>query len=421
MLKSFVAFRIVYGALALLFVFNSLQGMLGLHSLKIAVIVDIVSLSVVAFSVARLPIENLVKIGAVLGVVLVAFSAMDLWNLRGGLESEFLPISHPRPTHPTMKPNVPKGNIYQIVLDGFQSDIYKEMLAADLGLADEPFTFFSGFRSGYWQTHLSIPSILLGEYYDGIDRIHHWAYQKFQEGGIYRDLFNSGFEVNQYVFYPYYCSALATICDFQIIAAGKDANQRAVVDLWFLSLLPSSLRILSDRAAAPNEDRPGAAPIVGFSISSALQIFNEPPLEYHPIHALRGFERFLSAEAAARASGRYTFLHLIMPHGPYVLSSSCEPIQPGADTKQAYVAQGQCGLRLVRQLIAELKRLGRYDDALIIIDADHGWQFVKGPDGQMMTEKKRSPRASRLSPIVARDRRTVGRRKRWRAPRMPCF
>jgi hypothetical protein len=104
------------------------------------------------------------------------------------------------------------------------------------------------------------------------------------------------------------------------------------------------------------------------------------------------FERFLSRIAGGDAT--LDFLHILLPHGPYEYlsggkkySSAIEGRTRGVWVDNEYlVAVGyqrylrQVGFvdALVGQLIARLKAVGKYDDAMIILTADHGVAFNPG-------------------------------------------
>lgn len=101
--------------------------------------------------------------------------------------------------------------------------------------------------------------------------------------------------------------------------------------------------------------------------------------------------------ASLGSAGRPTlsFLHLLLPHGPWQLFPSCSrnvfetrgkhtPGLPAGDLRwqedewlvsqahQRLLLQAQCVDALVGQLVERLRRLGEYDNSLVIIVSDHG-------------------------------------------------
>lgn len=77
----------------------------------------------------------------------------------------------------------------------------------------------------------------------------------------------------------------------------------------------------------------------------------------------------LSAKTEGDSKGDFRFIHLLGAHGPYVM-----------DENGAYVGDGnsslerQCAgsIKIVSEYIRQLKELGLYDSATIIVTADHG-------------------------------------------------
>ena len=69
---------------------------------------------------------------------------------------------------------------------------------------------------------------------------------------------------------------------------------------------------------------------------------------------------------------RFKFIHLIGTHHPYKINSSIQPI-PATSSRDQSVDTATGVLKIVSTYIEELKRLGAYDNATIILLADHGY------------------------------------------------
>ena len=85
------------------------------------------------------------------------------------------------------------------------------------------------------------------------------------------------------------------------------------------------------------------------------------------------FRQFLDEEPRRAATGRYVYLHVILPHPPFVWSADCTYVEPSS-----YREQTLCATRLMAEMVDTLKRLGRYDDSLVIFQSDHGYHGVRG-------------------------------------------
>lgn len=120
-------------------------------------------------------------------------------------------------------------------------------------------------------------------------------------------------------------------------------------------------------------------------------------LALRPRQADKSFKDFLASIEASSKPVLY-FNHVLLPHVPYRFLPTGEwydgPIDPGEKhiwAKDPWVVREsqrrsllQLGYvdRLVDQLTERLKRVGIFDDALIIITSDHGKIFVPGRPGR---------------------------------------
>ena len=111
-------------------------------------------------------------------------------------------------------------------------------------------------------------------------------------------------------------------------------------------------------------------------------------------------ERFARFVRSIRPSRRPTFWmkHVLLPHGPYLYLPSGAKTRPGArdlvpemnselafhdpfltrHNEQRYLLQLGFVDRLLGRLLRRLKRLGIYDDTLIVLTADHGYAWQVG-------------------------------------------
>ena len=79
-------------------------------------------------------------------------------------------------------------------------------------------------------------------------------------------------------------------------------------------------------------------------------------------------------------NGSFRFIHLFGSHPPYTLDRNVEPTDD--PSKQNVEEQTMGAFRIVAQYIAELKRLGVYENTSIIITADHGDWYLTSTDIQ---------------------------------------
>jgi arylsulfatase A-like enzyme len=72
---------------------------------------------------------------------------------------------------------------------------------------------------------------------------------------------------------------------------------------------------------------------------------------------------------------RFSYIHLDGPHPPTYMDRDAQPVPQGSVSE---VEQARGAYKIVFDFIDELKRLGVYKDASIVITADHGIQAPNG-------------------------------------------
>ncbi len=281
-----------------------------------------------------------------------------------------------------------RGNVYHILLDTYQAEAYPYFLTKTPELSRLPFTYFPNFRTNSPRTYLSMAELFAGDLYSPDMSPESWHNAAFQSG-VLDYLARGGVQLDLYPHYPEYCYAGAGTCkttmDLKKELLGDSRSRQTAVDLWFLKLIPSSLkRELNVRFAPPSEDASDDDAFsnwdYGFSISQALSPSNMPRDPDEPYFSLQQFMRLLADEDARPATGQYVFIHLMLPHGPYVLDGGCNyvarTVGQAPIEQEQYLQQVQCAHKLLALLVSKLESLGRLDDSLIIVNGDHGryWQ-----------------------------------------------
>lgn len=98
-------------------------------------------------------------------------------------------------------------------------------------------------------------------------------------------------------------------------------------------------------------------------------------------------EKGLEEVDLEEGEGSFRVIHLAGTHAPYTIDRNAEYVEDGTDL----VEQGLGSLHIVDQYMQELKRLGLYDSATIVVTADHGeWYLadeIVGPTNPMLLVK----------------------------------
>jgi hypothetical protein len=110
-----------------------------------------------------------------------------------------------------------------------------------------------------------------------------------------------------------------------------------------------------------------------------------------PLLSRLSFEGFLEQEARLPARGRYTLVHLLLPHSPFMLRADCGYEAGGTGLRQ----QSECTLRLVVRLLETLRALDRLDGSIVLVHGDHGSGALR-PDGTLVRDGESELRTALL-------------------------
>jgi hypothetical protein len=269
----------------------------------------------------------------------------------------------------TTRPSDLKGNIYHIVLDRMQTDAFLVALEkASSAEAFEGFDLFVKNISNYISTIPSSASYLTGTLYRGGD-YRYWVRQ-WQKKGLHATLSDRGYEI--WMFAPFasweggYVDHFRYNVDIYEEETGfAETGLYDLIHLWLASLAPNPLT---------NEALPLAAALADpvFELSTGQRRPLSIAEGVDPYSSVLMLRRLVSEEGLHAPDGRYVYAHPALPHGPFVLDRRCRYVGPSEVRKRAYLAQAQCAVKLVAQFLSELKRLGRYDQATIVVHADTG-------------------------------------------------
>jgi hypothetical protein len=260
-------------------------------------------------------------------------------------------------------------NIYHFVFDAYQTDLLEHTLSAETRKALGGFTFFPNNKAEWGWTPMSF-----GTFLSGRDYFYDRTSPEFVSGAFDSKasflywLKSLGYETVAFV--PGSWIGKDTFFDHFIShdEAAKDdllpLNTEAFWNLWLYSNTPAALRDTVERrhwfAGLTEED-------MNLLESGRLLPSSSPVTSY------LGFQKMMEAERALSPTGRYTMVHVIIPHYPLKLKADCSYSVGSATTEP--VEQAQCALKLILDFTQLLKDLGRFDDSLILIHGDHGGPY----------------------------------------------
>lgn len=256
------------------------------------------------------------------------------------------------------------GNIYQLIFDGYSGCKFleaAERLGAEKSFAG--FTFFRKARSSYIYTPLSYTNFMTATLFDGR------SLQAWQDGavdsGLVEKLYQSGYTI---WFYPVGLRYVHKRASHVRSPDEKTWLNTNFLRVCLIRIAPNPIRqeantklrnmgsaMRGEEEQSSDRDAGGRAgqvsvPGVGRCCSSMTDLLRD--------------------EAARPARGQYVYYHIMLPHPPLLYDCGCNP-----SSHATYEDNACCAARLMTEFIKRLKELGRFDDSLIILQSDHGWQL----------------------------------------------
>lgn len=270
---------------------------------------------------------------------------------------------------------VPRPNIYHVILDEFQTDMFLAALTPATERTLAGFVFFPNNSTVYGRTGMALPSIFSGRSYDYESTQIEYQQAAFNSNrSMLQALKQAGYRRDAYI-HKVFTFPLAL---FDSTTYHKDNGQQPAPrdyaqvfrNLWFYANTPEFV----------------ARRVVQQEQLEQIQSQNLLP-SAAPIMSRESFARVLQLDQRAAARGRYTFVHLVLPHFPNVLRSDCS-YSNSEEAKTSAIEQTRCATQLIVDLVATLKRLGRFEESLLIIHGDHGSRYRAAGSELVSVESK---------------------------------
>lgn len=287
-----------------------------------------------------------------------------------------------------------RPNVYHFILDALQDESLEPSLSPSAAAALDGFVRFRA-TAPVHTTVRALPRILTGREPAAGD---HGALRAALggEANFVRDLRRAGYQTLAFVPRTLFAAMpspfdRAVFHEENVPAADLRSLQAATFRrLWAYLVLPRSLGESLARGRLFGLE-------TGFFLmrpTDRLSTFAQP------IHSRLSLERITDLESGLAPGGRYTLIHVILPHGPYILRPDCS--YGGAGEPTGIAPQTECTLLLLSRFLDELRRLDRFDDSVILVHGDHGAgeRIVDG--GTIGDETAWSRTALLVKPVRAR-------------------
>ena len=273
-----------------------------------------------------------------------------------------------------------RQNIIHIVLDEFQSDLFTEMMQQHRATFDRQFSgfeYFSDHAGTFPTTSFAIPSMLTSHQYRNEKPAPEFTRESFDKAPLFDEITRAGYEVD-----------VVSIVPTEILEQwiGPEATPR-----W----KGERFRIRKPFVSRNDYREASARQLLALSLFRHLPHSMKESVTRHParfdrvmwterrqstaemrIHEAANSVAFLRQFTATMSAGRerpvYKLLHVGVPHRPLVVDRECRFTGPVDFSRQPYLDQAGCAIKLVGEFLDRARALGIYDRSLVIVSSDHG-------------------------------------------------
>lgn len=257
------------------------------------------------------------------------------------------------------------NNVVFFIIDRFDVRYFERLQKNDPEFLEslDGFTFYNDYTSLYCRTYPAIASILTGKENDFKNTRLEFFKDVYTDGGHLRDLHNSGYDINVYTekYYGYddayymsdYVSNMSGINGYEI-----DDNMDLATDMLRLSLstcLPFVAKDAVGQLSTPDFNSHAV-------YESDEDVYDADMKNVYEYITENEFE-------TVESQGQFSFIHIYGCHTPvkYNLDWEAANDKEKNDTTMAL----KQSLIIIYEYIEQMKALGVYDDATIVITGDH--------------------------------------------------
>lgn len=274
---------------------------------------------------------------------------------------------YPRLTYEGLFELSPQNNVIVFVLDWFDEQLLEQILEEDKDFLSplEGFTCYTNTTSQYAFTEMALPYLLTDvEWQYGMSESEYCEFA-FENGTILKDISESGFDIGIYTDTIYIRTGLLGIKNL------KNVNMTVSANKWMQVMMQCA--------------KYKAAPLVVKHIywweSNAFQnLFKENESGYTADDDKRIFGYLMQSGLRTNGNNQniFRFIHMRGAHPPFREIAGCTD----ADD-MTMLSQARGSMKVVFEYMEQMKKLGIYDKATIIITADHGENYLYGSDNRL--------------------------------------
>jgi hypothetical protein len=274
-----------------------------------------------------------------------------------------------------------ENNILVFVLDKFDGRRISEILDDEPDFLEplSDFTYYTNVTSEFYPTYCSIAYLITGTEYED-DNSDYYSYVFSGDNILVDELYQQGYDIGLYTSTNYVSE------DYSDIVTNYEEGIERKCSMYDLASLMSQT------------SKYKMSPLVGKNYyvydSSDIYLLTYTDNLTNIENDLPFYNRLIGTGLSVNEdieSGTFKFYHMHGAHPPYIMSEDFQYIEYDWRRDGGYgvsgTSQAKGALNIVYEYIRQLKELGKYDDATIIITADHGVADVETKsDGEMVQQ-----------------------------------
>ncbi len=310
-------------------------------------------------------IVGIVAMVTVIGMQVITFTVTsltsDIWNAKETEEYPYLL------TYENLNRVSDNQNVIWFVIDRFDVDYYENYALAEcpeIFSNMDGFTYYNDMVSLYTRTFPSVPYMITGVEHDYRDLRVDYMAQAYSQSDFLNTLKENNYAINLYT-ERYYCYESANPM-LEYISNAASTNEIRIAnkpllakDMTRLSLyryLPVVAKGLTGDLSTPQFEKHVSYgteyPIYSADMKDAYDFLSENPLQLD------------------REKNNFAFIHLSGCHLPNQYNHDFSPVTE--EEKYSVSSATTQSFRIINLYLEQLKELGLYENATIIISGDHG-------------------------------------------------
>lgn len=321
-------------------------------------------------------------------------------------------------------------NVIVIVVDSFQTDVFQEVIdeEPDLKAVFDDFVYFRNAVSGFRQSYPSVPNILTGTFFDNSQPM--WDYVReayLGDSSLPKFFKEHGYKSEVYEHKAGMFFDPSVVTNTRLSADFRQASPNVLlnIDITLFRYLPHFLKmrvynnqlwLLSRWGSLEKPDKDQPRMVADVSVKTrqnyvdlrarpARQDFTQKDMS--KLTNLKYVYMFANHSYIGYEEPVFKFYHLHGTHLPIRMNRNFQYVEPRR-SRQALKELSIGVIGLIDIMINAFRELGIYDDALIVVTADHGlWTKVSAVKIPGYLVAKYGGNGSRTKDLLPEQKGTV--------------